>query len=287
MIRYLLDELYHYEHHYGDALRTSGVSSNSFLEEQVEMELVTVGTMERALSDAVGNMERALSDSRIAQNLELKGMMEGMMEGMMKGMMTNMVAPLLNNPASHTAAPSSSATILAPPVTATHIPMPATVIPDPAFPPAIDTSPSHGRRPSSYPLNWFPPGLCVPEPPLHTPSSRSWRFYIQDWTQADPSRGHNVALRDWDPDWYTGKKRCVFASQRKRRERVYDAWIEYVPPLLFGCSLNTHHSISCGSDEESFLAAWPEALINVTALLKAIDKKRREDGSLRPRATRV
>jgi hypothetical protein len=30
----------------------------------------------------------------------------------------------------------------------------------------------------------------------------AWRQVIKDWEEADSSRCHDVALKDWDPDWH-------------------------------------------------------------------------------------
>ncbi|KAF8514184.1 hypothetical protein JB92DRAFT_3161845 [Gautieria morchelliformis] len=40
----------------------------------------------------------------------------------------------------------------------------------------------------------------------------AWKQAVRDWEAADPQRGHNVALKDWRPEWLTGKFKPLFAQ---------------------------------------------------------------------------
>ena len=45
--------------------------------------------------------------------------------------------------------------------------------------------------------------------------ARAWRQVIKDWEEADPSRGHEVALVNWDPKWHRSSGESVKYGQRQ------------------------------------------------------------------------
>ncbi|KAF8511911.1 hypothetical protein BU17DRAFT_69456 [Hysterangium stoloniferum] len=78
---------------------------------------------------------------------------------------------------------------------------------------------------------------------------------------ADPSRGHYVPLKDWDPEWLRGENRTTFGVKYHQRKLVV---MEYIK--------------RCQQDDTVFLTKCPAAHEGPKKLLEAItdDLKDRE-----------
>ena len=53
-----------------------------------------------------------------------------------------------------------------------------------------------------------------------------WKQAVQDWESADPQRGHNIALKDWDPQWLTGEFKSTFGQLYYQRKLIATEYIE-------------------------------------------------------------
>lgn len=54
-----------------------------------------------------------------------------------------------------------------------------------------------------------PSRMAPPNPSRLIPAvsgSDGWKQIVQDWEHPDPSRALEVALKDWDPSWYSGSR---------------------------------------------------------------------------------
>ena len=54
----------------------------------------------------------------------------------------------------------------------------------------------------------------IPEIHRHL-GERAWEQVVRDWEEADPSRSHFVALKDWDLKWLLTNKEAVKYGQRR------------------------------------------------------------------------
>ncbi|KAF8514460.1 hypothetical protein BU17DRAFT_68392 [Hysterangium stoloniferum] len=211
LIRYLLDELYHYEESHGDALRPiSHEADKSFLSEHVE--------------------------SRPPSKSELREMMVAQAKALEEKILTSLTAAPITFAASgdtntgHAAAgdnpgPHSRTSQMTP----NEINANANT-----KNPAMLTLPENRR-------------LCIPSIARKGPLHLRWKQIIHDWESADPSRGHYVPLKDWDPEWLRGENRTTFG-------------------------------VKCQQDDTVFLTKWPAAHEGPKKLLEAItdDLKDRE-----------
>jgi hypothetical protein len=71
-----------------------------------------------------------------------------------------------------------------------------------------------------------PPGLRIPPLPKTGPMNARWKQAVRDWQERDLSRGHSVALKDWDPTWYTGANRELFGVQYGKRKLIALEFLE-------------------------------------------------------------
>jgi hypothetical protein len=70
----------------------------------------------------------------------------------------------------------------------------------------------------------FPKGLSIPTR-LDVLEGDRWFQYVTDWKQADPGRGLEIALKDWDESWVTGRKRVRLAASRNNRRTIAEEYI--------------------------------------------------------------
>ncbi|KAF8523185.1 hypothetical protein BU17DRAFT_64076 [Hysterangium stoloniferum] len=211
LIRYLLDELYHYEESHGDALQLiSHEADKSFLSEYIE--------------------------SQPPSKSELCEMMVAQAKALKEKILTSLTAAPIAFAASgdtntgHTAAgdnpgPHSRTSQMTP----NEINVNANT-----KNPAMLTLPENCR-------------LCIPSIVRKGPLHLCWKQIIHDWESADPSRGHYVPLKDWDPEWLRGENRTTFG-------------------------------VKCQQDDTVFLTKWPATHEGPKKLLEAItdDLKDRE-----------
>ncbi|KAG1741594.1 hypothetical protein EDD22DRAFT_786691 [Suillus occidentalis] len=109
-------------------------------------------------------------------------------------------------------------------------------------------------------------GLVIPRVPFAcangttSPKNRSWKDIVEHWLVGDPNRGLKTPLKDWPKEWYQGINR-QFASKYHQRSTIA---LEFINEY--------------DSNETHFLAAYPEAELGHTQLLKAINKARTARG---------
>ncbi|KAG2351498.1 hypothetical protein BDR07DRAFT_1501225 [Suillus spraguei] len=106
------------------------------------------------------------------------------------------------------------------------------------------------------------PGLVIPRIPVahsdgtSSPKNKSWKEIIEHWLVGNRDRGLTTPLKDWPREWYQGANRR-FASKYHQRATIA---LEFI---------NQYES-----NEACFLAAYPEAELGHTQLLKAVNKAR-------------
>ncbi|KAG2140603.1 hypothetical protein DEU56DRAFT_734911 [Suillus clintonianus] len=149
-------------------------------------------------------------------------------------------------------------------LTATHRPSPRAVTSQSSIlasqrPAATKTTPpSKNTTSQSLPTA----GLVIPRVPVTrpngttSPKSKSWKEIVEHWLVGDPDRGLRTPLKDWPKEWYQGANRR-FASKYHQRATIA---LEFI---------NEYES-----NESRFLAAYPEAEMGHTQLLKAINEAR-------------
>ncbi|KAG1725341.1 uncharacterized protein EDB91DRAFT_1062343 [Suillus paluster] len=110
------------------------------------------------------------------------------------------------------------------------------------------------------------PGLVIPRVPVSRPNGttspkhNSWKEIVEHWLVGDRDRGLTTPLKDWPRHWYQGANRR-FASKYHQRATIA---LEFI---------NQYES-----NEARFLAAYPEAELGHTQLLKAVNKARAARG---------
>ncbi|KAF8801213.1 hypothetical protein BYT27DRAFT_7226962 [Phlegmacium glaucopus] len=108
------------------------------------------------------------------------------------------------------------------------------------------------------PLNQPPkPSHVIPEIGRKL-GATAWRQVIKDWEETDPSRCHDVALKDWDPEWHRSNGESVKYGQRQMIA------IEFIERY--------------NRDEEAFEKAYPEHQRGVMPLLIAIRAEQQRQG---------
>lgn len=65
----------------------------------------------------------------------------------------------------------------------------------------------------------------------------SWKIALKDWTQADPSIGHLIPLKDWKQEWVEGKLGQVQGRGVKYHERrlLSSEFERYAINVYSGC----------------------------------------------------
>ncbi|THU80443.1 hypothetical protein K435DRAFT_874378 [Dendrothele bispora CBS 962.96] len=139
--------------------------------------------------------------------------------------------------------------------------------PDPSW--QIPTVTGHGtpivKTPQPIPDAPFLP--VVPKMIPGQPRDTAYKQVIKDWQEADPSRHHMFALKDWKPEWYNNQK---LAMNYHHRKKIALEFIE-----------------TYGSDEQRFCDAYPEHSRGIKALYNAIHTKQIEEGRAKPRVKRA
>ncbi|KAG1725294.1 hypothetical protein EDD22DRAFT_961660 [Suillus occidentalis] len=123
---------------------------------------------------------------------------------------------------------------------------------------------SNGTLPSTRTTSQHLPthSLVIPQVPfVHangttSPKNRSWKDIVEHWLIGDPNRGLKTPLKDWPKEWYQGVNR-QFASKYHQRLTIA---LEFINDYRYD------------SNETRFLAAYPEAELGHTQLLKAINE---------------
>lgn len=93
------------------------------------------------------------------------------------------------------------------------IQIPSTIpAPETIHPPFNSNFPSSNKSPGSR---------AVQKPPHIIPEvsrkfgATAWRQVVKDWEEIDPSRSHDVALKDWDPEWHRSSGESAKYGQRQ------------------------------------------------------------------------
>ena len=73
------------------------------------------------------------------------------------------------------------------------------------------------------------PSLSIPKVPLRKPGIIRKTTKLEDivfcWENAAPEFGLHVALKDWKPEWYTGRNTGVFGALRGQRQIIAEEYI--------------------------------------------------------------
>ncbi|KIJ25952.1 hypothetical protein M422DRAFT_785374 [Sphaerobolus stellatus SS14] len=70
----------------------------------------------------------------------------------------------------------------------------------------------------------LPPGLCIPSLPKRALNGRPvWMFVIDDWYRSDPQR-NPIALKDWKHSWITGENRETLGVPYGHRRRIVEEY---------------------------------------------------------------
>ncbi|KIJ40842.1 hypothetical protein M422DRAFT_780639 [Sphaerobolus stellatus SS14] len=109
--------------------------------------------------------------------------------------------------------------------------------------------------------------LTLPNIDKKVPMSQRWQQVIKDWYNSDPSWNHHIPLKDWKQAWIT-ELRGTLAQKYYDRKLIVQQ---------YEC---------CNSDDAEFLRKWPMTVEGPTALLNAINKKRRVTGDYKYRSSK-
>ncbi|KAG1906357.1 uncharacterized protein F5891DRAFT_1138182 [Suillus fuscotomentosus] len=275
LIRYLLDELSTYENDHSDALcPTQREADASLLGEHLLVKPVCIQDLQSMHECISADVAGLRSDLRTLAATLYNGQLTNLPNSRSSTGMCN--APhsstLLSNPgnpcivhhSSGSLPPSSESQPCYPAIPSSTLPQPSalTRITDGA------TILEVGSRSLVLPEK----GLVIPDVPTrhpdgtHTPRAASWRQIVKHWTDGDPKHGLLLPLRDWPPEWIRGKNKKFFAMKYHQRSVI---------ALEFLDQFNGH--------EPAFLAAYPEATVGHTALLRAINRAKKERGDIIPR----
>ncbi|KAF8578165.1 hypothetical protein K439DRAFT_1621520 [Ramaria rubella] len=109
----------------------------------------------------------------------------------------------------------------------------------------------------------MPRDLRIPPLPRTGSMNMRWKCAVRDWLEPDLSRGHNVALKDWNASWYTGVNRERFGVQYGKRKLIAFEFLQV-----------------CNDDEAEFVRKWPMADTGgPSKLLKAMHTDRLASGA--------
>ncbi|KAG2133337.1 hypothetical protein DEU56DRAFT_738972 [Suillus clintonianus] len=244
LVRYLLDELYAYKTDYSDALAPISRGADASLAgEQALMRPASIEELHMVHSSVTTDVNNLRNDIGSSCASESR---------------TRSPRPTPPYTPSHEGGH----------LTATHRPSPRAATSQSSIlasqrPAATKTTPpSKNTTSQSLPTA----GLVIPRVPVTrpngttSPKSKSWKEIIEHWLVGDPDRGLRTPLKDWPKEWYQGANRR-FASKYHQRATIA---LEFI---------NEYES-----NESRFLAAYPEAEMGHTQLLKAINEARAARG---------
>ncbi|KAG2123793.1 hypothetical protein DEU56DRAFT_917280 [Suillus clintonianus] len=284
LVRYLLDELHAYENDYSDALAPISRGANASLAgeqalmrpasiEELRMVHSSVTTDVNNLRNDIGSVHNSL---RTLTNVMVQAACTTATALQLQGDSSRRFTIISDSQAescaseSHTPRPTPPYTPSREGghLTATHHPSPRAVTSQSSIlasqrPAATKTTPpSKNTTSQSLPTA----GLVIPRVPVTrpngttSPKSKSWKEIVEHWLVGDPDRGLRTPLKDWPKEWYQGANRR-FASKYHQRATIA---LEFI---------NEYES-----NESRFLAAYPEAEMGHTQLLKAINEARAARG---------
>ncbi|KAF8506350.1 hypothetical protein BU17DRAFT_71311 [Hysterangium stoloniferum] len=195
LIRYLLDELHHYEESHSDALRPiSHEADRSFLSEHIEM--------------------------WPPSKLKLCEMMVAQTKALEERILASLTAAAVGNTAIFAALGDRNTDDPGGVDYAGPHSQPSQTTPREMD--EIDTDMNAGPAVLTLPENHK---LCIPSIAWKGPLNLHWKQIIHDWECADPPCGHYIPLKDWDPEWLRGENRIMFGVKYHQRKLVA---IEYI-----------------------------------------------------------
>ncbi|KAG1868094.1 hypothetical protein C8R48DRAFT_771798 [Suillus tomentosus] len=269
LVRYLLDELHAYETDYSDALSPISRGADASL------------AGEHALTRPASTEELRMVHTSVAADVNsLRNDMRSLTSVVVQAACSTAIAlqhldsshrfTSVSECASHTTTPPYTTQPVRGAPTTAEWPLSPRPIVSPMPTMALSTS-STSRRPrvpttASSSQKLPTPGLVIPRVPVahlngtSSPKNKSWKEIVEHWLVGDRDRGLTTPLKDWPREWYQGANRR-FASKYHQRATIA---LEFI---------NQYES-----NEARFLAAYPEAELGHTQLLKAVNKARAARG---------
>ncbi|KAF8516847.1 hypothetical protein BU17DRAFT_67293 [Hysterangium stoloniferum] len=250
LIRYLLDELYHYEDGHGDALHPiKSERSTSLLNESGSLQVPTVASMTQILKAGL---------DEFAQNFQATTCHSH-----------RCPSATCDGAAHHGERHTCSST------------MPSST----GIQPAVSRSQwevnggSSSQSPDEpdvflrIPKIIKPRKDCLDVPP-------GWRQVVDHWLKGDPSVKNSPPLKDWNQKWIKGRYKKMYGQVYYQRKLVATEFLE----RKRGSNVNNMiFSPKFKGDEAAFRQAWPEAMEGFTALFNAIQRDRKAKGLSKPR----
>lgn len=178
---------------------------------------------EEGHSDALRPIQHGTDGSFMGEHRELAPVTIGEMRGLMTSIETKITGALSG--AHCGAAHSSTQIVLAPLATSRAGEHTGAAHHLPKF--RLTDSKGSKRRLTEIgmqPAHLLPSDLVIPKR-MEVPTGERWLAYVQDWEKADPAAGLNIALKDWDEKWYSGRIRGAFAMGRNARREIAEEFI--------------------------------------------------------------
>ncbi|KAG1723917.1 uncharacterized protein EDB91DRAFT_1063111 [Suillus paluster] len=258
LVRYLLDELHTYETDYSNVLAPISCSTDASL------------AGEHALTRPASTEELHMVHASVAADVNgLRNDMHSLTSVVMQAACSTAIAlQHLDSSYRFTNVPecvSRTTTPLPPPVDTAKQPLSRSLVVSPMPAAALSTS-STSRRPqvpATTSISWqkLPtPGLVIPWVPVarpngtSSPKNKSWKEIVEHWLVGDRDQGLTTPLKDWLREWYQGANRRFMSKYHQRVTIMLEFINQYE------------------SNKARFLAAYPEAKLGHTQLLKAVNK---------------
>jgi hypothetical protein len=252
LIRYLLDELYHYEEGHGNALRPlQEEPMTSFLSEHTATKPVTAAEITQIMQSQLSILIKDVQDAVISS---IKASSTAVVNF---GIMQDIKRHGEHDPAT----PKSLDGPERPIVQAIQAAIKLT-----------DDSPP------------LPVALHIPRPPRCKKGeiSIAWKKAIKDWNESSSTNPY--PLKDWPKEWYTGKNRTRFGQAYFNRRLIVTEYERYISLDDFYIVISPDRTNRCSLDDGEFLRKWPQANKGLSALLAAINEQRTK-GNLRKSRT--
>jgi hypothetical protein len=198
LIRYLLDELYHYEEGHGDTLRpVRAERDRSFLGEHLDGHVPSFEAWKRLLEVQFETLRPHIDGTqRCNQPSSTSVPSSANVQQMQRCGEHNPTNTVTDQPPSRNASENELEETLTP-----------------------------YANTSSTPLNLHIPKIVKSRKGVQ--GIPGWKQAVRDWEAADPQRGHNIALKDWKPEWLTGELKPLFAQMYYQRKVVAREYIEW------------------------------------------------------------
>ncbi|KIK32078.1 hypothetical protein CY34DRAFT_760908 [Suillus luteus UH-Slu-Lm8-n1] len=274
LVRYLLDELHTYEADYSDALAPISRGANASLAGEYALARPASTEELRMVHESVTTDVNSLRNEIRSVNNSLHSLTSVVVQAAsststtpsLQHLDSSCFTDISSESASRT--PTPSGPVVGVHAAAPQLPPAGPVINPIPIPPSIYTAVLPQQQPpamlsirlTSQKLPTA--GLVIPRVPVtrvngtSSPKNKSWKEIVEHWLVGDRDRGLTTPLKDWPKKWYQGANRR-FASKYHQRATIA---LEFI---------NQYES-----NEAHFLAAYPEAELGHTQLLKAVNKAR-------------